>query len=237
MIRTTFLKVLTVNSLLMLIVAVSLLPNQSLFSAAVDSTHTAVSTRDVTVSTDELQWLVKPLTKAELVVESEAWRDILKLKVVEISTEEIAVRRENDQIHRTKEAMGTTKEGQAAIEVAQSLELGSQTHTVTTIAALRDAEVAAEENEKADSLNVLSELRIQRAALIERFNVVLNELKAKGGDIEELEKYRDSVDEVIVDVSDTSATWSFAAGWLKSEKGGVLWAINISKFVSNPLII
>ena len=89
----------------------------------------------------------------------------------------------------------------------------------------------AKTEQKSDLLDTLTELRTQRAALIERFNVVLVELKAKGGEVEVYEKYRDAVDDILVDVSDTSAVWTFITGWLTSEKGGVKWAVNLSKFI------
>lgn len=277
---------------LVLIAAASLLSAHTLLSAEVEPAYTAISTNDVEIAADELLWLVKPLTKEELVVESDAWRDLLKLKVVEISAAEIAVKRQNDHIERTEEAADATEEArnvaeealekaaeaQEAVEevkkaneeaksdqviqtaqqvlkevdalkelqdgespregVSKGIEMVDvDTNTVAPAGeldgAVRVANIKAEEEEeeKLTILNALTELRTQRSALIERFDVVLNELKAKGGEIEVYEKYRDSVAEVIVDVSDTSAVWTFVTGWLTSEKGGVLWGINISKFL------
>lgn len=93
-------------------------------------------------------------------------------------------------------------------------------------------EAAAEKQaaKKTVLLDTLTELRTQRSALIERFDLVLAEVKAKGGDPAPYEKYRDSVAEIIVDVSDSSAVLTFVVGWLKSEQGGVKWLVNIAKF-------
>ncbi len=44
-----------------------------------------VTTADAAVSPDRLKFLVKPLTKDELAVEAEAWRELLKAKVAELS--------------------------------------------------------------------------------------------------------------------------------------------------------
>jgi len=44
-----------------------------------------VTTADAAVSPDRLKFLVKPLTKDELAVEAEAWRELLKQKVAELS--------------------------------------------------------------------------------------------------------------------------------------------------------
>jgi small conductance mechanosensitive channel len=83
---------------------------------------------------------------------------------------------------------------------------------------------------RAQLLSSLTSLREERSALIDRFNVVLVELKAKGGEVAALEQYRDAVAEIIVDVTDTSALWTFLYGWLKSEHGGLKWGLNIIKF-------
>jgi small conductance mechanosensitive channel len=88
-----------------------------------------------------------------------------------------------------------------------------------------------EEAEKTALLDVLTELRTQRSALIERFDLVLEELKAKGGDPKPYEQYRDAVAEIIVDVSDTAAVWKFITGWLSSDEGGLKWLFNTLKFV------
>lgn len=45
---------------------------------------------DPNVATTELDWLCRPLTKAELAVEAEGWLGVLKAKVAEISQAEIA---------------------------------------------------------------------------------------------------------------------------------------------------
>jgi small conductance mechanosensitive channel len=280
--------------------------------------YVSVTTSDINIPLDQLQWLVKPLTKEELNDEAEAWQSILKQKVKEISAAEISVKRQNEQIEKSEdvadaakeageaakeaeeiqqkaagqgdtttaekaaeaaeEALKKVEETKKAVEEVNKAEATAQNDEISRIAqqvvqqvqeqkieegrsaadaqttgevaisdintqalppsenlesVAQEAQVKAETEaeQKTELLATLTELRTDRTALIERFNVVLDELKAKGGDVEEYVKYRDAVAEVIVDVSDTSAAWTFIKGWLASEKGGVKWAMNLSKFV------
>jgi small conductance mechanosensitive channel len=305
--------------MLALISASILLPVRVLQSDENSSNgYVAVTTGDINIPLDQLQWLVKPLTKEELTIEADAWQGILKKKVEEISAAEISVKRQNEQIEKSQEVADAAKEAKEAAEEAADIKqkaaiqgdattaekaaevaeeaLKKAEDTKKAVEEVKKAEAKAQNDEvsrtaqqavqqvqeqkreegesvsdartsgevaisdintriqpqaenlesvaqeaeiKADTeaeqknelLATLTELRTQRTALIERFNVVLDELKAKGGDVESYVKYRDAVDEVIVDVSDTSAAWTFIKGWLTSEKGGVKWAVNLSKFI------
>jgi small conductance mechanosensitive channel len=74
-------------------------------------------------------------------------------------------------------------------------------------------------------------LRAERTALIDRFNIVLAELSAKGGNTEEYDSYIKAVSGIKVDVTDASATWTTVSGWLMSPEGGFRWAVNIIQFI------
>jgi len=74
-------------------------------------------------------------------------------------------------------------------------------------------------------------LMAERTALIDRFNVVLAELSAKGGNTEEYDRYIKAVSGIKVDVTDASATWTTISGWLMSPEGGFRWAGNIIQFI------
>ncbi len=73
-------------------------------------------------------------------------------------------------------------------------------------------------------------LMAEKTAIIDRFDVVLAELQAKGGDTEEYDSYIKAVSGIKVDVTDASATWTTVTGWLLSAEGGLRWAVNIIKF-------
>jgi small conductance mechanosensitive channel len=74
-------------------------------------------------------------------------------------------------------------------------------------------------------------LMAERTALIDRFNAVLAELSAKGGNAEEYDSYIKAVSGIKVDVTDASATWTTITGWLMSPEGGFRWAFNIIQFI------
>lgn len=60
--------------------------------------YTATTTSDPQIPIGDLELLLKPLTKSELVVETEAWLELLKNKVKEISTAEIQKRQKSREI-------------------------------------------------------------------------------------------------------------------------------------------
>ena len=74
-------------------------------------------------------------------------------------------------------------------------------------------------------------LMAERTAIIDRFNVVLTELKAKGCEAKVYDDYIKAVSGIKVDVTDASATWTTITGWLMSAEGGLRWAFNITQFV------
>lgn len=80
-------------------------------------------------------------------------------------------------------------------------------------------------------LGHVTDLTAERTALIDRFNSVLAELKAKGGETKEYNTYIKAVSGLKVDVTDASATWTTITGWLLSPEGGLRWAINLVQFL------
>jgi small conductance mechanosensitive channel len=181
----------------------------------------ALTVQDPGIPPDQLRWLLKPLTREDLVVEADAWRDLLKSKIREIGTAEIDLKRSPRGSRVTPPTPGPT---------ATTGEVGEPrpdpaTPTLRTAAAPR-----------AQILSFLERLREDRSALIDRFSIVLLELKAKGGEVTAYEQYRDAVSELMVDVTDTSAVWTYVYGWLKSEHGGLKWGMNIIKFLVILLI-
>ena len=77
----------------------------------------------------------------------------------------------------------------------------------------------------------VTELSAERTALIDRFEVILAELAAKGGDRTQYDVYIKAVSGIKVDVTDASATWTTISGWLQSPEGGIRWAVNIVQFL------
>jgi small conductance mechanosensitive channel len=102
----------------------------------------------------------------------------------------------------------------------------------------RVAKVALEKKAEVKLVLVddIARLRDEQTAVIDRVEIVLAELDEKGGDSGEQHKYITAVRGVTVDVTDTSAVWYYALGWLTSQEGGLRWAFNIAKFVSIILL-
>jgi len=119
-------------------------------------------------------------------------------------------------------------------EVAATTLSTNEMESAERLGAVAEAakQAAAEEVEaKQAILDVLAKLREERTSLVDRLTVVLDELKAKGGDATAYEQYIASVQQYMVDVSDTSAMATFATSWLTSEQGGIRVGVNFGKFV------
>lgn len=187
------------------------LPSHAQDAATPEAPETARTIADPKVAVDQLRWLLKPFAQKQLVIEANGWQGLLEAKVNQISQAEIGVLAQNQQ--------QKTPDSAAAAD---------GTPPPAPAAAGTSAPAAPKEA----LLESLTALRAERTALIDRFNIVLAELTAKGGDAAPYTKYRDAVSEVIVDVSDTSAVWKYVTGWLTSDEGGIKWLVNIAKFVA-----
>jgi small conductance mechanosensitive channel len=88
---------------------------------------------------------------------------------------------------------------------------------------------------KQQLLKHLTELRATRTEMIDRMNLVLDELTAKSGEtdsamttkISQYRLYISSVQGINVDIKDVSSTWAAVKGWVTSEEGGKRWLINL----------
>jgi small conductance mechanosensitive channel len=279
-------------------------------------TYTATTTSDPQIPVGDLELLLKPLTKSELIVEAEAWLQLLKSKVKEISAAEIQKRQKAREISEKKdeikekiekietqvqdgndapaestqpseertgavaeaekaieekveaidqaesEVKDITADSQAKIESKPEEKLSSSEEdlkkkTEEVIEAQEKAKDAVEEITQSDidlkekvkkigeaelelqskvkehMLVNINKLREEQQELIDRFNVVLSALKAKGGEVEEYEKYVAAISGVNVDIQDIQDVNAFRIivwGWLKSTKGGLRWLKNIVFF-------
>ncbi|MCR9202577.1 MAG: mechanosensitive ion channel family protein [Planctomycetaceae bacterium] len=83
---------------------------------------------------------------------------------------------------------------------------------------------------KTQALAELTDMKLAQTKLMERIEVVLDSMKAKGGDTTKLEAYVAAQRGVTLDTSDTEATWAAIRGWLKSEEGGLKWFWKLVNF-------
>ena len=110
-------------------------------------------------------------------------------------------------------------------------------------AALESVELASKNIEKKKKetkqqlLKHLTELRAQRTEMIDRMNLVLDELEAKSGEtdsamttsISQYRLYISSVQGINVDLKDASSTWAAVKGWVMSDEGGMRWMTNLAQ--------
>ncbi len=166
--------------------------------------------------------------------------------------------KKTEQVESTLEEAEKAKaaEPEAAQEAARKAEQARKEAKDAALKSSRDSSVqeaieAAKQKAREDGLSVgaaettreaqadiktalikhVTVLMAERTALIDRFNVVLAELSAKGGNTEEYDSYIKAVSGIKVDVTDASATWTTISGWLMSPEGGFRWAGNIIQFI------
>ena len=89
----------------------------------------------------------------------------------------------------------------------------------------------AEGDAKDKLLEQLNQQNEQQTLLTDKANLVLAELKGKGGDITEQEQYLNAVSGVKMDGKDSNVVFSAINGWLKSPEGGMRWLTNIVLFL------
>ena len=172
-----------------------------------ESTYVATTTANSEVPVDELELLLKPLTKDELEVEVETWLGLLKEKASEVSMAEIHASQKTKEIKEVKEDIEET----ITPDSNEQIELKTKT--------------------KEQILSNITKLQEERTALINRFTSAVDALEAKGGDVEEYRKYASVTGDISVDIKDVSAARTVAIGWLTSPEGGLLWAERIVFFI------
>ncbi|NEP60582.1 MAG: mechanosensitive ion channel [Symploca sp. SIO2G7] len=93
-------------------------------------------------------------------------------------------------------------------------------------------ESADEESELKNQLvATVTELQSQQTAIIDRFNIILDQLEKKGGNGDVYRKYIEVVSGIQLDVTDTEGLAVRLISWAQSEEGGLRWAGNIGTFV------
>jgi len=90
--------------------------------------------------------------------------------------------------------------------------------------------------EKGKSLEQQSKMKEEQTQIIDRLNVVLDAIKAKGGKVDEYESYISAVSGLNLQVTDASATMTTLVNWAKSTEGGIRWGKNIILFVVTLLV-
>ncbi len=189
-----------------------------------------------------LQDKVEEISNAEIAVQYKK-EELKTARKAEKALEEVKDARADADQEEAKEATEEAKEALKAAEEAEKKAEEEKEVKAAIEAASEKAEVEGKaENLKEDGTEAKSEMKMalldhvtdltaERTAIIDRFNAVLDELKAKGGETKEFETYIKAVSGLKVDVTDASATWTTISGWLLSPEGGLRWGINLVQFI------
>lgn len=208
---------------------------------------------DPSVPLENLAVMVKPLTKAELEVEAEAWFELLRSKAGQIAVVRLGVRKASDAAadsdqEAAQEVIDVVEQATQDIEQSAQQADDSSTQDAENASGVEDGNVDVEQSDaqlaeasgsaadaaskiKSDLLADINELQEERTALIDRLAVVLDSLEAKGGEVEEYRKYSIAVSRVEIETSDMEAVFSGIFGWFTSKEGGQRWGWNLGKFV------
>jgi len=89
----------------------------------------------------------------------------------------------------------------------------------------------ADSDAKNQLVLTVTQLQSQLTAIVDRFNVILDELEKKGGDAKSYRQYIQAVTSLEVDAKDTQGLGLRLLGWAKSNEGGLRWAGNTGKFL------
>jgi len=125
------------------------------FGQEPEQKYTATTISDSQIPVGDLELLLKPLTKSELIVEAEAWLQLLKSKVTEISAAEIQMRQKSREIDQkeaeTKKKIEQIKETEKQVkeEAGTTAESANETQQKVEVAAEAEKEI----QEKVDALD------------------------------------------------------------------------------------
>ncbi|MDY6938975.1 MAG: mechanosensitive ion channel [Cyanobacteriota bacterium] len=89
----------------------------------------------------------------------------------------------------------------------------------------------AESEEKNQLVIAVTELQAQQTAIVDRFNVILDELERKGGNAGTDRQYIQAVSTIELDIQDSEGLGLRLLGWAKSEEGGLRWVNNTGTFL------
>lgn len=185
---------------------------------------------------------VTEISNAEIAVQYKS-EEVEKAKEVEKALEDVEEAKEESDQDEAREAKQEAKAALKESREAEKKAIQEQSVQKAIDAArdkaeqegeaekLKEGTAEAKSGMKKALLVHVTDLIAERTALIDRFNAVLTEFKAKGGETEEYDAYIKAVSGIKVDVTDASATWTTITGWLTSPEGGLRWAMNLVQFI------
>ena len=169
--------------------------------------YSATTISDPQIPVEDLELLLKPLTKSELIVEAEAWLQLLKVKVTEISAVEIQMRRKSREID----------EKQAQIEQTSEETETTQEQMLVNINRLREQRTAL-----IDRFNVVVTSLKNKGGEVDEYEKYAAAVSGLSLDIQK--------------IKDVSAFRTIVWGWLISPEGGLRRLKNIVFFLITLLV-
>ena len=169
--------------------------------------------------------------------------EIENAKQVEAALRDAAEKKDNsDRAEATKADKKAKAASLAAAEAEQKSTQDASLQRVIKTARIKaknegvsisvaDKTEAGREKVRTALIKYAADLVEERKLLIDRFEIILNELVAKGGKKDEYAAYITATSSIKIDVADASATWIAVSSWLTSTEGGLRWALNIIQFI------
>ena len=167
---------------------------------------------------------IKKVREAESTLE-----DVKKSTEAEPEAAQKAARNAEQALQEAKDAVAKSSQDSSVQEAIKAVERKTKEEGQPVGTAETTKEIQSDI--KTALIKHVTALMAERTALTDRFNIVLAELKAKGGSNEEYDSYIRAVSGIKVDVTDAGATWTTITGWLMSPEGGFRWAVNIIQFI------
>ena len=207
----------TIVSLMLIFTCLSM---TIIYAEEVSKDPTAISIEDSDISVDQLNLMISHLTSDELFVEADGWLELLKEAVKKVNQSKLLIGEKNAEIDALK-ALDTNETTAGEKEsIKQKVEKAKE--------------------EKSMLLEMETKLLEDRQRMIKRLDTVLENINEKIGTDEsgnELDKvlpyrrYINSVSGISLEVTDAESAWTIIYGWVMSEEGGILWIINLVKFI------
>jgi small conductance mechanosensitive channel len=167
-----------------------------------------VTTADPLIPVEHLKKLLRAPKEAELAVEAEGWQGLVQAKVAAIAQIEIASLKKKEEVADAEAEAANATSAQADRKVEDQ---------------------AAAKDQLNESVAKLNE---EKAALLERYGIVLDAWEKKGGDVAKMRTYANAVSGIEVEVKDAGATFAALKGWLSSKDGGIKWLYRVVQFLA-----
>ena len=178
------------------------------FSQEAEQKYTATTISDPQIPVGDLELLLKPLTKSELIVEAEAWLQLLKSKVSQISTAEIQMRQKSREIDQkeaeTKKKIGEIEKTQEQTNKAAGPSAESANKPQQKVEVAAEAEKAIQEKvnavdqSKSEIENITTQSKVELDSKPEEeLSSLEQDLQKKTEEvIKAQEKIKDTVQEI-----------------------------------------